>query len=122
MTNILAQVHEGMNVIDSTGGKIGTVEFLKMTDEDPDTAAVEQVQPDPGMSGNTTFVDNLVDVFRTDEVPQPLHETLLREGFIRIDAEGIFASDRYVLPDQISEVTKDEVKLTVSKDELIKRK
>lgn len=121
MTNILVQVHEGMDVVDSSGGKIGTVEFLKMTDEDPSTVAVEQLEPDEHTSRNTTIVDNLLDVFRTDGVPQPLHETLLREGFIRIDSEGIFASDRYVLPDQIAEVTDDKVKLAVSKQELIKR-
>lgn len=121
MANILTQVREGMDVLDSAGDKIGTVETLKMTEEDPDTARVEQMEPDQGLSRNTTFLDDLIDVFRTDDVPEELHQSLLRKGFIRIDADGIFAADRYVLPEQIANVNDDKVNLTVHKDQLIKR-
>ncbi len=121
MTSILAKIHEGMDVFDKTGGKIGTVEFLKMTDENPDTPQAEQLTSDPGLPVRRTFVDNLMDVFRSEAIPDPLHETMLRTGFLRMDSEGLLSSDRYVLPSQIAEVNGDKVKLSVSKDALIRR-
>ena len=47
-------------------------------------------------------------------------ERLLREGYVRIDADGLFAADRYILPEQIATVSADEVVLNVDKRALIK--
>jgi hypothetical protein len=48
-------------------------------------------------------------------------QRLLQQGFVRIDANGIFAADRYVTPEQIDSVTGDGLMLNVTKDELIKK-
>ena len=54
-------------------------------------------------------------------MPETLRERLLREGYIRLDADGLFAADRYILPSQIASAAGDEVTLNVEKDQLIKR-
>jgi hypothetical protein len=50
-----------------------------------------------------------------------VRDLLLRHGFIRLNARGLFASDRYIMPDMINSVSEDRVKLTLSKDELKNR-
>ena len=47
-------------------------------------------------------------------------QRLLLQGFVRIDANGLFAADRYVTPEQIASVSADGLMLNVSKDELVK--
>lgn len=120
MANPLFQVREGMNVMDHAGEKIGTVGRLKMTDEIPDTEAAEQVTADPARDRRDTIVDNIVDVFRSDGVPEEMYEHLLRTGFLRIDAHGLLASERYVTPDQIAEVAGENVILKVGREQLIR--
>ena len=121
MSNPLTGVREGMNVLDRSGVKIGSVEWVKLTDEDPETSSVEQLSPDTTNAHNDTLVDNILDAFRVDEVPDEIREQLLRKGFIRVDADGIFASDRYVLPEQVTSVVDKDVVLNVEKSDLIKR-
>jgi hypothetical protein len=53
-------------------------------------------------------------------VPETLRERLLRQGFLRIDSTSLFAADRYVMPDQIVDVSEGRVTLRVTRDELIK--
>jgi hypothetical protein len=120
MTNPLSHVREGMKVLDRNGDHIGSVDWVKMTDEDPNTVAVEQLTSDEP-ERRETLVDFLAEAFRTDDVPEQLREKLMRSGFLRVDADGLFASDRYVLPDQIAVVTDKGVILDVEKDALIKR-
>jgi hypothetical protein len=50
-----------------------------------------------------------------------LRARLQQEGFIRLDAAGFFAADRYITPDQIAHVVGDEVLLRVTRDALIRR-
>lgn len=122
--SILNQVEEGMSVCDSSGQKIGSVRqiFLgAVTDEmnergrGPATASSPEWRDD-------TLVDNLAEAFSAeDPLPEAVHGRLLRHGFMRIDTSGIFASDRFALPDQIESVSEDCVRLRVTKDELIER-
>ncbi|MFC6489203.1 hypothetical protein [Nitratireductor sp. GCM10026969] len=121
MTNILNKVREGMRVFDAQGDEIGTVEWVKMSDEDPTTPETETATP--GTSGARRAVDLtdlIADAFRTDDVPETLQGRLLREGFVRVDAKGLFAADRYILPDQISSVSNERVTLNASRDELVR--
>ena len=116
----LRQIHEGMKVIDRTNKQIGEVEMVMFGDDDPATPELEA----SGLSQRgrrDTLMENIADAFRTDELPEEVREKLLHQGFIRVDADGLFAADRYVMPEQISRVDADAVTLTVSKDELIKR-
>ena len=121
MTNALFHVREGMSVLDRNGKKIGSVDWVKMTDENPDTAASEQITADTSDQHNVNLIDIVADAFRVDEVPDELRKRLLREGFVRIAADGVFASDRYVLPDQIAIVSDQKVFLDVDRESLIKR-
>ncbi len=120
MTNPINSVREGMHVFDKAGHKIGHVDQVQMSDEDTETANVEVVANEHAEDGRNTFAEALLEAFRIDDVPEELHEQLLREGFIRLDADGLFAADRYILPEQIASVSNDEVRLKVTKDELIK--
>ena len=46
---------------------------------------------------------------------------LLRDGYVHLDTKGLFASNRYILPEQISRMDADGIQLNVTKDALIKR-
>jgi hypothetical protein len=39
---------------------------------------------------------------------------------VRIDSDGLFQADRYVMPEQIDSVSGDDVMLNVTKEQLIK--
>jgi hypothetical protein len=67
------------------------------------------------------LIHNFAKAFAVDEVPEELRERLINQGFVRIDANGLFAADRYITPQQIDSVSGDGLMLNVTKDELIKR-
>jgi hypothetical protein len=121
---ILDQVHEGMHVYDSKGDEIGTVRkvFLgSVSDEMHERGGGPATASDPKLRDDS-LIDNLVEAFSADDpLPEPLRGRLLRQGFIRIDSAGLFASDRFAMPDQIESVSDDTVRLRLGKDELIER-
>jgi hypothetical protein len=121
-SNVLRSVHEGMKVIDASRKEIGRVDWVQYGNDDPATADVEASSTE-GMEDpmDNTLVDNIVDAFRVDDLPEEMRQRLLMQGFVRIDSEGIFAADRYVLPDQIAGVADDELMLNVEKSALTKR-
>jgi hypothetical protein len=121
MESILNQIREDMEVRGPDGSRIGTVEFVHFGDEDPSTPEAESPTVSPAVRRDPTIMDIVVEAFRTDDVPEELREKLLRNGFVRVDASGLFAADRYVLPDQIASVSDDQITLTVGRDELIRR-
>ena len=118
--HVLEHISEGMKVVDSRQKEIGTVEYVKLVDEDssgePVAAGLNELD-----EPRHTLIDDIADAFGADDVPEAVRQRLLHDGFIRMDAEGIFAADRYVLPEQIESVTADRVVLNVSKDQLVKR-
>ena len=112
----IEQVHEGMDVIDASGDKIGTVEMIKMGDHQ--AATVDSDVPTenwPGPGYRRFFAWNT-----EPDLPPAIATRLMRTGFIKIDAKGLFAKDRYVSADRISSVSNDTVRLTVNKDDLAK--
>jgi hypothetical protein len=120
---LLTQIYEGMTVYDRAGEKIGTVEHVYLGEgsnevdqhgEGPATA------PSPGRGESSLLEDIATTIFPSDHVPESLRQRLLRQGFLRIDSTGLLAADRYVMPDQIADVSKDRVTLRVTRDELIK--
>jgi len=121
-SDVLRSVHEGMKVVDSSRKEIGRVDWVQYGNDDPATADVEAGSTE-GMEEplDGTLVNNIVDAFRVDDLPEEIRQRLLMQGFVRIDAEGIFAADRYVMPDQIAGVADDELMLNVEKSELVKR-
>jgi hypothetical protein len=120
-TNFLARVHEGMKVFDSAHHEIGTVDRVQMSDDDPATPGVEAATPGELEPRKRNFIDNIAEVFDPDELPVAVRARLLQQGFVRIDASGLFAADRYVTPDQILAISGDELTLRVSKDQLLKK-
>jgi hypothetical protein len=116
-------IREGMTVYDREDDKIGSVERLyfgsgSTVDQDEYNMSVEPGRAD--LPGNA-LVDAIANVFDPTDIPQEMQERLLQSGFIRIDGAGLFAADRYVMPDQIASVSDEAVYLKVTKDELLKR-
>lgn len=117
----LRNVEQGMKVYDSARHEIGTVDYVRFGDDDPTTPEVEAAGNSAYPADhNDSLIDNIADAFSTDELPEEVQERLLAQGFVRLDAEGLFAHDRYITPDQITSVTSDGVTLAVTKDDLMK--
>jgi len=116
-------IREGMKVVDREMHEIGTVETFRATDTEPDmtgTTGAAGVSPVLEESENTMGA-LLADVFAPDEgLPREFQEKALRDGFVRLDAKGLFASDRYIFPEHIDRVEGDTLVLNVDKDHLIK--
>ena len=120
---ILNQIHEDMRVCDSAGEEIGRVRevFLGAVSDKADQQGTGPATASRPELREATLVDQLAEAFADDPLPEVLRERLLREGFIRIDTHGLFASDRFALPDQIESVSDDCVRLRLAKDEMIER-
>ncbi|HEV2067794.1 MAG TPA: hypothetical protein VGR08_13255 [Thermomicrobiales bacterium] len=108
----IAQVREGMRVIDSAGQEIGNVSLVRIGD--PEAVTLEgEASGDQGILGS---VANAFGFWEEPDLPPTLQARLMRFGFIKIDGEGLFSKDRYVRSDKIAGVSGDTVRLTVSKD------
>jgi len=116
----LRSIAEGMKVFDRERHEIGKVEYVQFGDDNPATPEVEAAAPNTLDDRRSTLVDAIADAFGDDNLPEEIREKLLMQGFVRIDAKGLFAADRYVTPEQIASVSGDGLMLNVSKDELVK--
>lgn len=110
----MSRITTGMSVIDSDGAKVGTVDEIRMGD-----AGAVEAEPaeadDPG-----AIVSPLAAVYTAGSGPHPdARARLARLGYVRVDAKGFFSRDRYVEPDQIAEVSGDEVRLSVPGNQLL---
>lgn len=101
---------------------IGTVETFRSTDEAPDSPDVDAAGVSPVLERERNDLTAiLADVFRPDdELPREMQEKALREGFVRLDADGLFAADRYIFPEHIDRVDGDRLVLSVGRDDLLK--
>ena len=115
----LRNVEQGMRVFDSDHREIGKVEWVQFGDDDPDTPEVEASGPS-GPRDDDNLFDVIAKAFRSDNVPEELRDRLVHQGFVRIDSDGLFQADRYVMPEQIQSVSGDEVTLNVTKEQLVK--
>jgi hypothetical protein len=120
MLSSLREVHEGMKVFDFDHHEIGKVDWVRFGADDPTTPEVEAATPAEEPEDDSV-IDILARAFRTDDIPEELRERLMEQGFVRIDADGLFAGERYVMPEQISSVDNDGIVLKVKKDQLYKR-
>jgi len=118
--SILSQIHEGMEVYDREGQKVGTVEHVQFGDEDPTNPGVETRTAQNPELLNNSLVENLAEALAgTNDVPEVVRARLLRYGFIKVDT-GLLSSDRYIMPDQIAHVAEDRVHLLVLHKDLLK--
>jgi hypothetical protein len=111
----IGMVREGMKVVDAAGEEIGKVDFVKMGD--PEAAGVSPADA-PHEGGLLTAVADAFAPPPEDELPKSVADEMLRVGYVRIDAKGWFAKDRFVPADAIAGVSGDTVHLSVTKDEL----
>jgi len=112
----ISMAREGMEVVDSTGDRIGTVDSIKQGDPQAATTAGQTT------GASEPFGDVGDVVFGAGDGPdldEPLRGELLRGGYLKIDGTGWFGSDRYVRADQIADVSGETVTLSVAKDETI---
>ena len=121
MERLPDSIEIGMKVYDSEHREIGTVDGLKY----PENAIAPDVEPATldatDEREDNTILDVVADAFGREEVPEPLRSQLLRDGYIHLDASGLFAADRYILPEQIARLLPDGIQLNVTRDALIKR-
>ncbi len=112
---MLAQIKEGMAVLDSAGARIGTVEevyFGTGSDE------VEAYTADRGGGPSSGLNPDIADTYAPGpDLPDILRRRLLRHGYIRIDT-GI-RQHAFALADQVTGVSNDTVRLSVPEDELV---
>lgn len=114
-------IHKGMRVCDVAMDDIGTVATFRLGDEDPSQPGPETAGPSPVVEERSTLAATLADVFAPgDWLPREMQEKALREGFVRVDAEGLFAADRYIFPEHIDRVEGDKLVLSVRKQDLLK--
>jgi hypothetical protein len=125
--SILSQVREGMGVYDVKDNRIGHVDFVHFgaaseTQQELGTGPAAPARADDPDMRRDTIIDNIAEAFSPNEVPQELQEKLLVSGYVRLDTSGLFASDRFITPDQIASVADDKVQLSVTRDQLLKRR
>ncbi len=78
------------------------------------TGVPAQLPPTVSRSPMTHLPKLIAELFNPGEVPDEVSERLRYEGFIRVDAKGLFGVDRFVMPDRIDHVTQDGVYLKVA--------
>lgn len=117
---MLIHIKEGMDVLDSAGEKIGTVKFVRFSDENPKSNKVETASaPDPKADRN--LVDTFAEaVAGEEEIPKELQERLLRNGYIRI-GRGAFKEDGFATLDQVATVHEDHLHLKIMGNDLLKK-
>jgi hypothetical protein len=121
MDRLPEQIQVGMKVFDSELHEIGKVDGLKFP-ENQTAPMVEPATVDPAddVQDENSIIEAVADAFGYEDVPEPLRSQLLRDGYVHLDTKGLFAHDRYILPEQIARMTADGIQLNVTKDALIK--
>jgi hypothetical protein len=110
-----------MEVVDVDGDKVGTVSHVQMADlndrgdVDSSTDAVNVGLFDVTDTDVGGEDRSLLDVVDGDD---DVTERMMRSGYVKIDAAGIFTGDRYVEPYQIAAVEGDTVRLAIDKDDI----
>lgn len=108
----IAQVQEGMRVIDSAGQEIGNVSLVRMGN--PEVVTLEGEAS--GNQGILAGVANAFAFWDEPDLPPTLQARLMRYGFINIDGEDLFSKDRYVRAAKIAGVSTATVRLNVPKE------
>jgi hypothetical protein len=121
MERLPESIEIGMKVFDSERHEIGTVDGLKY----PENAIAPDVEPATVDAADApeenTIIGVVAEAFGREDIPEPLRSQLLRDGYVHLDSKGIFARDRYILPEQIARLDGDGIQLNVTREALIKR-
>jgi hypothetical protein len=111
----LAQVREGMRVVDAAGEEIGKVDGVKMGDPESPSLEGQVAEDSIGLLGN---IKEAFGFGGEPNLPPTLAARLLRTGFIHVDGKGWIDTDRYVSAESVGSVEGETVRLTVTKDQL----
>lgn len=126
---VLAQIQEGMKVVDREEKEIGTVKEVYFGEANE--SAVEQgrgpayIPPaDPTGEPNALpdYAFGIVGTPNDDPGMDLILKQMKQSGYIVINTSGLFASDRFALAEQIESVAGGEVRLSIDKDRLIERR
>ena len=119
MERLPDELEIGMKVFDSELHEIGRIDDLKYPENatEPDVDVLTEDVPD---DRDRSILAAVADAFGREEVPEPLRSQLLRDGYVHLDGKGLFAANRYILPEQISRFVAGGIQLNVTKDALIK--
>jgi len=121
MQTLPRDIHVGMHVYDSARNEIGKIDDFRFSENEdnpdtiPDDIDASDRQPD------NSLIEDIAEAFAPEDMPEGLRDRLLTEGYVRLDTKGLFAADRYILPEQIDSASGDALMLNVTKDELIRR-
>ncbi len=118
----LERVRDGLKVYDSRGKEVGKVDRVFMGRVSQRANEFGEGAATAPQSKANLYGADLARFFNFDSLPEAVRDRLLRLGFIRIDASGLFSGHRYIEPDQIANVSQDRVDLRVPEDELIRPK
>lgn len=128
----LEHVHEGMKVYDSQDKEIGTVETVFLGSAAPedtdrgmgpaDVSPADEPITDEPLLFDFAFGGTVSPAGDEEHARELIRNRLLMEGYIEVDASGLFASDLFVLADQVESVSEDSVHLSVPRDDLIHRR
>ena len=116
MDSRLNSVQPGMHVVDAAGEDVGKVDMIRMGDPEAETTAGNnEVRAEP-----LNLVATALGSEAEPDVPEPLRSRLVRSGYLKLDGAKLLDSDRYVSMDKVRDVSEDQVRLSVRRDELIK--
>lgn len=117
--DVMAGVHEGMEVYDNQEKKVGKVESLFMgARADSEAAGGELAMgTGPETTENDSLIAGMARAF-DDDLPQVLRSRLRHNGFIRIRG-GFLKGDRFALREHIASVVGDRVLLNIRAEELV---
>ena len=122
MQTLPRDIHNGMRVLDADRKEIGKIDDFKFSEnEDQPEVTPADLDRADREEDDDSLVRDVARAFAPDDLPEALRDRLLSEGYARLDTKGLFAADRYILPDQIISSTGDELLLNVRKDDLMKR-
>ena len=104
----LAQVREGMRVVDTSGDEVGVVKDVRMGDKEAVTDSGESTQ-DVGLFSGTEDTG----------LSEQARHRLARTGFVQISKSGIMSGSVYAAGDEVARVEDDVVHLSADKDALL---
>lgn len=108
-TQMLSQIAEGMEVYDSDGHRIGTVEAFRLGEGTLKASRTNIV----------TIVEELAETMgKHKELPTAFYTRLYEEGFVRV-RRGILRSDVLIFSKQIEDIQADAIYLNVEQGELL---
>lgn len=120
-SDMLTLVHKGMEIFDSTGERLGTVDevrFGAVADATSEHNAGPTKPSRQSRPGAGSLVEAFAEAFCPDDMPSELVARLRRQGFVRVEGM-LFSNDRYIMPEQIDYVDQEGVHLNVIREKLI---